>query len=54
MNTLDNGKSEVSMDTQNNLYLNFNRLDKLEKLILHEAILLYFKFSSNTLFIDSL
>ncbi len=33
MNTLDNGKSEVSMDTQNNLYLNFNRLDKLEKLI---------------------
>ena len=33
MNTLDNGKGEVSRDTQNNLYSNFNRLDKLEKLI---------------------
>lgn len=33
MDTLDNGKGEVSRDTQNNLYTNFNRLDKLEKLI---------------------
>ncbi len=33
MDTLDNGKGEVSRDTQNNLYSNFNRLDKLEKLI---------------------
>lgn len=33
MDTLDNGKGEVSRDTQDNLYSNFNRLDKLEKLI---------------------
>ena len=33
MDTLDNGKGEVSKDTQDNLYSNFNKLDKLEKLI---------------------
>lgn len=33
IDTFDNGKGEVSRDTQNNLYSNFNRLDKLEKLI---------------------
>ncbi len=33
MNSLDNGKGEVNNNIQDELYLKFNRLDKLEKLI---------------------
>ena len=33
MNTLDSGKGEVTNTIQTNLYTNFNKLDKLEKLI---------------------